>query len=203
MTSRSPELRRGLRALLESDKIRVVGEDVALSSGSLRTHADVLIVGDPEWLPDRLDPGMAVVVVTNGRRVSSRVARMGAAGWAIVSLEASAELLCAAVTAAAQGMIVMPATGAPPAIPALDRRERNREHDADDEHGIFEEALTSREREVLELIASGLTNREIAQRLRISEHTVKFHISTIYGKLGASTRTEAVRRAVYRGLVTL
>jgi DNA-binding NarL/FixJ family response regulator len=72
----------------------------------------------------------------------------------------------------------------------------------DDEAG-FEEALTAREVEVLELLAEGLPNKAIAARLGISDQTVKFHVASIAGKLGAANRTDAVRRAVRRGLITL
>jgi len=67
----------------------------------------------------------------------------------------------------------------------------------------FEESLTPREIEVLELLAQGLPNKAIAARLGISDQTVKFHVSSISGKLGAANRTDAVRRAVRRGLITL
>jgi DNA-binding NarL/FixJ family response regulator len=70
-----------------------------------------------------------------------------------------------------------------------------------DEEG-FDEPLTPREVEVLELLAEGLPNKAIAARLRISDQTVKFHVSSISGKLGARNRTDAVRRAVRRGLIT-
>lgn len=65
------------------------------------------------------------------------------------------------------------------------------------------EALTPRELEVLRLLVEGLTNKAIAGRLGISDHTVKFHIGAILGKLGASSRTEAVTLAVRQGLVPL
>ena len=65
------------------------------------------------------------------------------------------------------------------------------------------EALTPRELEVLEALAQGLSNRAIAAQLGISEHTVKFHISSIFGKLGAENRTDAVRRGVRLGLIAL
>ena len=65
------------------------------------------------------------------------------------------------------------------------------------------EALTPREHEVLVLLADGVGNRELAGRLGISEHTVKFHLSAIFGKLGATTRTDAVRRALRFGLIDL
>ena len=67
----------------------------------------------------------------------------------------------------------------------------------------FDEPLTPREIEVLELLAEGLPNKAIAERLRISDQTVKFHVSSISGKLNAANRTDAVRKAVRRGLITL
>jgi two-component system nitrate/nitrite response regulator NarL len=68
---------------------------------------------------------------------------------------------------------------------------------------VFDEPLTQREIQVLELLAEGLPNKAIAGRLGISDQTVKFHVSSISGKLGAANRTDAVRRAVRRGLITL
>jgi two-component system, NarL family, nitrate/nitrite response regulator NarL len=65
------------------------------------------------------------------------------------------------------------------------------------------EALTPREREVLALLAEGLSNKAIADRLAISEHTAKFHVNAVLGKLGVQRRTEAVVRAARMGLVTL
>jgi DNA-binding NarL/FixJ family response regulator len=65
------------------------------------------------------------------------------------------------------------------------------------------EALTQRETEVLTLLADGLPNKAIARRLEISDETVKFHLGSIFGKLGASNRTDAVRQALRRGLVPL
>lgn len=65
------------------------------------------------------------------------------------------------------------------------------------------EPLTARELDVLELVTEGLSNKAIAERLRISDQTVKFHVASITGKLGASNRTDAVRRAARAGLVIL
>jgi DNA-binding CsgD family transcriptional regulator len=65
------------------------------------------------------------------------------------------------------------------------------------------EPLTPREHDVLALVADGYRNREIATRLGISEHTVKFHLASIFGKLGASTRTEAVRKGMKLGLIEI
>jgi DNA-binding NarL/FixJ family response regulator len=66
-----------------------------------------------------------------------------------------------------------------------------------------DEELTPRETEVLRMMTAGLSNREIASTLGISEHTVKFHIASIFGKLGTSSRTEAVTEGIRRGLVLL
>lgn len=65
------------------------------------------------------------------------------------------------------------------------------------------ESLTPREIEVLELVAEGLSNKAVAARLGISDQTVKFHLTSLSGKLGAINRTDAVRRALRRGLITL
>jgi DNA-binding NarL/FixJ family response regulator len=75
--------------------------------------------------------------------------------------------------------------------------------DADHREEAVVEALTPREIQVLELLAEGLPNKAIAGRLKISDQTVKFHVASISGKLGAANRTDAVRRAVRRGLIAL
>ena len=69
--------------------------------------------------------------------------------------------------------------------------------------GVDVEPLTTRELQVLELLAEGLPNKAIAGRLGISDQTVKFHVASLSGKLGAANRTDAVRRAVRRGLIAL
>jgi DNA-binding NarL/FixJ family response regulator len=88
-----------------------------------------------------------------------------------------------------------PSSSSPGGSPARD--------ELDDDDARFEEPLTPREIQVLELLAEGLPNKAIADRLHISDQTVKFHVSSIAGKLGAANRTDAVRRAVRRGLITL
>ena len=65
------------------------------------------------------------------------------------------------------------------------------------------ESLTTREQEVLALVSDGMSNREIAHDLSISEHTVKFHLASVFGKLGVSTRTEAVQRGVRLGVIEI
>ena len=71
------------------------------------------------------------------------------------------------------------------------------------DHSPLVEPLTAREAQVLNLLADGLPNKAIAANLGVSEETVKFHLAAIFGKLGASNRTEAVRIALRRGLVVL
>lgn len=72
-----------------------------------------------------------------------------------------------------------------------------------EQHALPHEVLTEREVEVLNLLAQGMPNKEIAAHLVISERTAKFHVSSIMGKLGASNRTEALSLAAQRGLITL
>jgi DNA-binding NarL/FixJ family response regulator len=73
----------------------------------------------------------------------------------------------------------------------------------DEDASSMVEGLTPREIDVLELVAQGLPNKAIAERLGISYQTVKFHLASITGKLGAANRTDVVRRAVRHGLITL
>ena len=90
-------------------------------------------------------------------------------------------------------VVMSPAAAAPPTSP--------REAVADAEPLV--EQLTPRELTVLALVADGLGNREIGHELEISEHTVKFHLASIFGKLGAASRTEAVRRGLRLGLIEI
>ena len=76
-------------------------------------------------------------------------------------------------------------------------------HPGGDQGDDIGDPLTPREIEVLELLAEGLPNKAIARRLGISDQTVKFHVASEAGKLGAHNRTDAVRRAVRRGLIAL
>jgi len=107
---------------------------------------------------------------------------------------ATASELVAAIEAVAAGLIVLHPEGveallSPSPLPS-----------AADTPG---ETLTVREAEVLNTIAEGLGNKEIAARLGISEHTVKFHIAAIFTKLNAGSRTEAVAIGVRRGLIMI
>ena len=114
---------------------------------------------------------------------------------AVLPREISAEQLQTAVRAVVAGLIVAHPTevGALLPTPVLSMSEVT----------PLTEPLTKREREVLQMLASGLANKEIAARLAISDHTAKFHVASILGKLGASTRTEAVAIGIRHGLVLL
>ena len=83
-----------------------------------------------------------------------------------------------------------------------DEREESLRSSGSDSESMIEH-LTPREREVLELVAEGMSNRAIAERLGNSEHTVKFHVSSLLGKLGAATRAELVAIAIRRGLIMI
>ncbi len=125
------------------------------------------------------------------------VARLsGLPVWGALPLDASAEELSAALHALAEGLW----TGAPALVQSLLERHPLPML----EHGEqVVDRLTERERQVLQLTAQGLPNKQIASELEISENTVKFHLSSLYAKLGVTSRTEAVRAGARRGYVVL
>jgi len=127
---------------------------------------------------------VAAVAGDDRRRLLDDAAR---AGWVVVDRPSDAEFVLGPTSAWPRGEGAADGAGA--------ARVR------DDERPV--EALTPREHDVLVLLADGVGNREIASRLGISEHTVKFHLSAVFGKLGATTRTDAVRRALRAGLIDL
>lgn len=112
------------------------------------------------------------------------------------------EEIVAAVFAAAAGLVTLRPETAELVIEKESRRPAMNSTHPGSVDG-FGDALTPRELEVLNLVAEGAGNKEIATRLRISEHTVKFHVASILSKLGAESRTEAVALGVRRGLILL
>ncbi|HUS13843.1 MAG TPA: response regulator transcription factor [Chloroflexia bacterium] len=196
----TPMLRAGMRTLLTTPAMAVVGEGTAVGHWQ-GSEADVIIVSDEELVlaPDREAWGErlpALVVMSLEGRAAATLRALPLPSWALVAPDASADELQAAVLAAGQGLVALPAGWVPrllggrAAVEVLDLQPND-------------EPLTAREQEVLELLGRGLSNKLIARRLGISEHTVKFHVSSIYGKLGAASRTEAVSRGAHRGLITL
>jgi len=202
-----PVVREGLVAMLETQPDFIVVGQAATGTAALdvvaRAAPDVLLL-DLE-MPE-LD-GVAVL-----RQISSPLPRVivftvfdtderiiaaveaGAAGYLLKG--APREEVFAAVRAVAAGKSLL----APVAASAVLRRVRGEAvATAAPPSGA---ALTGRERAVLEQVARGLGNKQIAAALGISERTVKFHVSALFAKLGASTRTEAVARAAQAGLIS-
>ncbi len=182
----SPALRAGLSALLSSDKmIRVVNDSLNEES-----EADVVITSasHASFTNNGLDPtsSIATLFLSDDQpnvRALTRALRV----WGILPTDASAEELTAAVHALSQGLIV----GTPTLLFESESEPLS--------HG----PLTDRESEVLGLLAKGLANKQIAVALGISEHTVKFHVSSIYAKLNVTNRTEAVREGLRGGWIAL
>jgi NarL family two-component system response regulator YdfI len=137
----------------------------------------------------------ATIVVLSDHSESRRLAAALRAGVrAILPSDISPEQLVAALQAVAAGLTVLHPAEIDAMFPAGPTSRPLAE---------LTEPLTPRENEVLQMLASGLANKEIAARLAISEHTVKFHVTSILGKLGAGSRTEAVSLGIRRGLVLL
>ncbi len=196
-------MQAGLHTLLASNDIQIIG--TSAQSGALSeavTDIDVLVVAD-ELLLEGLaltlanTPMIALVVLTNNEeRTLPRLRALNVRGWGMVPLDASALQLQAAVQAVAQELVLLPKAQ----MQRLYEKQTLTEVFNNDE---LDETLTTREHEVLELVGQGLSNKLIARQLQISEHTVKFHVSSISNKLGASSRTDAVRRGLRHGLITL
>ncbi len=117
---------------------------------------------------------------------------------AIVARDASREDIQLALQAAEAGLVLLHPTSASGLIHESSLRDTR-----DKATEELAEELTARESEVLRLVSMGLGNKEVAGRLAISEHTVKFHISSILGKLHAGSRTEAVSLGIRRGLIPI
>jgi two-component system, NarL family, response regulator YdfI len=160
--------------------------------------ADLYQPAELQRLIDRRAGRLALLLLDDNPQAVQSLAGLALRAWGILPLDCSAEELIAAVEALEQGLLVAsPALGGAslPRYLALNHFTSPEEQ--------FSEPLTQREVEVLGWLAQGLTNKQISNRLTISEHTVKFHISSIYTKLGVANRTEAARAGVQRGLITL
>jgi NarL family two-component system response regulator YdfI len=203
----SPLSRAGLQSLLKARKVEVVGSAPNLESlwdEPLDVEVDIVLVeasGDYfEEMIDSLNQSQlsseAAIVVLSNRSEPGRGAEALRAGVrAILPGDMSPDQIVAGLEAAAAGLVVFH----PAEVDAIFRPAEA----ASSPLAEFIEPLTPREREVLQMLASGLANKEIATRLAISDHTVKFHVASILGKLGAASRTEAVTLGIRRGLVLL
>ncbi len=199
-----PAWRAGLRAMLEATgEIQVVAE--AASPAELDRSLDIeeviavlgsVPLGSAGRVWRSLGEGRPVLFLVDTLASAAAVRALSLPVYGVLPLQASGEALRAAARALREGLIVWaPGLLSPvaphPAVPVSQGEEEATER------------LTPREIEVLRLLAEGLANKEIAARLGISEHTVKFHLSAIYSKLGATNRAEAVRMGLRRGLIPL
>jgi DNA-binding NarL/FixJ family response regulator len=196
----TPVTRAGLSSVLagaEVADVRVVGEagSPAAPDPSEFSEADVVVLADEALLEEAViaeDGTQALVLISDDDHAVSRLRALPLRGWGIVPPDAPPEELAAAASAAAQGLIVLPK-------PLSERLLRDSTVAVEE----LSEPLTAREREVLDLLGRGLSNKLIASELHISEHTVKFHISSLYAKLEVNNRAEAVSQGARRGLISL
>jgi DNA-binding NarL/FixJ family response regulator len=195
----TPFARVGLRSILESAEVNadvlVVGEADSVVE-LVHPEADVVVVAGDDSLEEVTravaeEGTQAILLLSEDDRFMPLLREVAPRGWGLISPDAPPEELSAAIVAVAQGLVVLPRT-------LTGRLLRG--HEAVEE---LAEPLTTREREVLGLLGRGLSNKMIARDLRISEHTVKFHVSSIYAKLGAASRTEAVGLGARLGLISL
>ncbi len=193
LVAENPLARMGLAALLAG----VAGLTVAGQSSGSQLNMDLdlakphVIVWDWSWNGvSELPRDIPVVALLKDGAQASEAWRAGARGLLLGSLDP--DTLGAALTAASHGLAVIE----PTLTAALAQIEVS-------QNEAPAESLTPREMEVLQLLASGLPNKTIANRLSITDHTVKFHVNAIMTKLGVQSRTEAVVRATKLGLIIL
>jgi NarL family two-component system response regulator YdfI len=203
----SPLARAALQNRLKAQSVKVVGGAAsidALASDLSDAQADILLIdaaGEPpeaiiESLADSdLAAEIPIVVLTEASAPAASVQALHAGIRAMLPSEISTDQLIAALQGAAAGLVILHPSEIPAAFPVS--------APASQPLADLPEPLTRREREVLQMLAAGLANKEIAARLNISDHTAKFHVAAILGKLGAATRTEAVALGIRRGLVLL
>ena len=184
----SPVVRAGLRSLVEDMPECVVAGSVSageLVEHALELHPDAIlwqIAADEDAAALRTLQHQNTILLTSNAPLD--LIRAGAHG--VLPLDASADQIGIALQAAATGLGVF-------SPQYLDSSPAAR----------MSSHLTGRETEVLRMIAEGLANKEIAWRLGISEHTVKFHVSALLGKLGAGSRAEAIGAGIRQGVIML
>ncbi len=203
----SPLIRAGLQSMLTDSRIDIAGSAADLESISgplVDVELDVVLVeaaadGLEELLNALEDAEIAqeyaVIVLAEQPKAAWLSKALRAGVRAVLPREVTPEQLRTALEAAAAGLVIVH----PSELDTVFSATVGSSAPLDE----LLEPLTRREREVLQMLAAGLANKEIAARLVISDHTVKFHVASILGKLGASTRTEAVSAGIRRGLVML
>lgn len=185
-------LRLGLRELLQGlPDIEVTAESDHPQDIPV---VEVLVLTSPGSLADLPAEPPPVLLLASDAGRADNLSHLPV--WGLLPLEASVDELSAALHALAEGLVV----GSPVLVSRLVQHTFVPELNSAEE---ILDPLTIRERQVLQLAAEGLANKEIAVQLQISEHTVKFHLSSLYSKLGVSSRTEAVRTGTRQGWVIL
>jgi len=198
VVSPNPALRIGLRELLGNvPGILVTGEAADFEGLDLLTEeTEVLLLASVPELPEMDEDSPAILLMTDRLEDAQMLAASQSRTWGILPLSASEEELTAALQALGEGLWV----GTPALVQGMMRTPRQIELVSGDE---LPEPLTARETEVLQMIAQGLANKQVALKLDISEHTVKFHLSSLYAKLNVSSRTEAIRVGLSLGFISL
>ena len=198
IVSPNHSMRVGLREMLSGQReIRVIGDATDLQNIDEReTEVLVLASVSSAFLADLNTDSFGLLLLTDDLEQARALLDLNARTWGVVSAGAGVDEVVAAVHAVGEGLWV----GGPGLVKTLMRPQRR--GDGPGEESVIE-SLTPREKEVLQLMAEGLANKQIAMRLSISEHTVKFHLSSLYGKLGVASRTEAVKRGLWLGLISL
>ncbi len=201
VVSPSPTLRLGLGSVLQSiPSIVVTAQAASLEElGELPASTGVIVLAIWETQPLPLPETEAPVLLLASEPASDQIGSLldSRFTWGLLPLDSSPEELLAAIQALHAGLWV----GAP-ALVARALGKRRPTWQVEEGAGLVE-TLTERETEVLQQVAQGLSNKQIALKLGISENTVKYHIASIYSKLGVSNRTEAVRMGARLGWVTL
>jgi len=193
--------RAGLEALIRSSAslALVGGGSHALLRAESERENDVILfdLDSPDALAEGFGPAQSPVVALVDEPDPASVAKaLRANVRAILPRDSSAEQIEMAIEAIHQGFTLLDTAA------AVELASRVAAPRLDSEAPALDE-LTSRELQVLSLLAEGKANKEISSALEISEHTVKFHISSILDKLGVATRTEAVTTALRAGLILL
>jgi NarL family two-component system response regulator YdfI len=193
--------RAGLESLLRSEpalklveESRERGVDSDSPPEVLLAEADTLADAAAREAMDWASAGGPVVLLVRNPAAEPVTEALRAGVKAVLPNRLDGPEIVAAIQAAAAGLIVLDPASVENLLPAPARVTAS---------GNLTEELTSRELEVLRLVAAGLGNKQIAARLDISEHTVKFHISSIMSKLGAGSRTEAVTVGIRHGLIMI
>ena len=194
MLASLPSVRLGLADMLSSHGHTVLSEEEASDGSVWVLDAPSPPVLDTLSAQRYSDAPRAAVVLTDEPGLPNLLARAGLRGWACLARDADADQLDLAVRSAEAGLVLLdlPIAATSLALPAAVAAPP-----------LTSEPLTARELQVLQLVAQGLPNKGIARRLGISENTAKFHVASLCGKLGASSRTEAVTLAARRGLILL